>query len=66
MERQEISLRLAELDRDNWLDDEDPLTAHEKSATRGAPRRLREGSRRRQHMGRGQGPNPRPAPPADE
>ena len=31
MERQEIRLRLAELDSDDWLDDEDPLTNHEKA-----------------------------------
>jgi len=31
MERQEIRLRLAELDSDGWLDDEDPLTVHEKA-----------------------------------
>ena len=30
-ERQEIRLRLAELDNDDWLDDEDPLTIHEKA-----------------------------------
>ena len=30
-ERQEIRLRLAELDSDDWLDDEDPLTVHEKA-----------------------------------
>ena len=30
-ERQEIRLRLAELDTDDWLDDEDPLTFHEKA-----------------------------------
>ena len=30
-ERQEIRLRLAELDSDDWLDDEDPLTDHEKA-----------------------------------
>ena len=30
-ERQEILLRLAELDSDDWLDDEDPLTIHEKA-----------------------------------
>ena len=30
-ERQEIRLRLAELDRDDCLDDEDSLTAHEKA-----------------------------------
>ena len=29
-ERQEIRLRLAELDTDEWLDDEDPLTVHER------------------------------------
>lgn len=28
-ERQEIRLRLAELDSDDWLDDEEPLTVHE-------------------------------------
>ncbi|HJP92274.1 MAG TPA: hypothetical protein VJ875_09985 [Pyrinomonadaceae bacterium] len=30
-ERQEIRLRLAELDSDEWLDEEDPLTVHEKA-----------------------------------
>lgn len=30
-ERQEIRSRLAELDSDDWLDDEDPLTVHEKA-----------------------------------
>lgn len=30
-ERQEIRLRLAELDGDDWLDDEDPLTNQEKA-----------------------------------
>lgn len=30
-ERQEIRLRLAELDNDDWLDYEDPLTVHEKA-----------------------------------
>ena len=30
-ERQEIRLTLAELDTDDWLDDEDPLTVHEKA-----------------------------------
>jgi hypothetical protein len=30
-ERQEIRLRLAELDNDDWLDHEDPLTIHEKA-----------------------------------
>lgn len=30
-ECQEIRLRLAELDNDDWLDDEDPLTVHEKA-----------------------------------
>ena len=30
-ERQEIRLRLAELDNDDWLEDEDPLTVHEKA-----------------------------------
>lgn len=30
IERQEIRLRLAELDSDDWQDDEDPLTVHEK------------------------------------
>ena len=29
--RQEIRLRLAELDSDDWLDDEEPLTVHEKA-----------------------------------
>jgi hypothetical protein len=29
MERQEIRLRLAELDSEDWIDDEDPLTDHE-------------------------------------
>src|ERR1041384_8407384 len=31
IERQEIRLRLAELDSDEWLDEEDPLTVHEKA-----------------------------------
>ena len=31
MERQEIRLRLAELDSEDWLDDEDPLTIQEKA-----------------------------------
>ena len=31
MERQEIRLRLAELDSEDWLDDADPLTVHEKA-----------------------------------
>lgn len=31
MERQEIRLRLAELDSDDWLDDEQSLTVHEKA-----------------------------------
>ena len=30
-ERQEIRLRLAELDSDDWLDAEEPLTLHEKA-----------------------------------
>jgi putative addiction module component len=30
-DRQEIRLRLAELDSDDWLDDEEPLTIHEKA-----------------------------------
>ena len=30
-ERKEIRLRLAELDSDDWLDDEDPLTVQEKA-----------------------------------
>ncbi len=30
-ERQEIRLRLAELDSDDWLNDEEPLTVHEKA-----------------------------------
>lgn len=30
-ERQEIRLRLAELDSDDWLDDEEPLTVHERA-----------------------------------
>ena len=30
-ERQEIRLRLAELDGEEWLDDEDPLTVREKA-----------------------------------
>jgi putative addiction module component (TIGR02574 family) len=30
-ERQEIRLKLAELDSDDWLDDEEPLTVHEKA-----------------------------------
>jgi len=31
MERQEIRLRLVELDSDDWLDDEEPLPVHEKA-----------------------------------
>lgn len=31
IERQEIRLRLAELDSDDWLDDEEPLTIHERA-----------------------------------
>jgi len=31
IERQEIRLRLAELDSEDWLHDEDPLTVHEKA-----------------------------------
>ena len=31
IERQEIRLRLAELDSEDWLDDADPLTVHEKA-----------------------------------
>jgi len=30
-ERQEMRLRLAELDSEDWLDDEEPLTVHEKA-----------------------------------
>jgi hypothetical protein len=30
-ERQELRLRLAELDNDDWLDDEDPLMVREKA-----------------------------------
>jgi hypothetical protein len=30
-ERQEIRLRLAELDGDDWLEDEDSLTVHERA-----------------------------------
>jgi len=30
-DRREIRLRLAELDSDDWLDDEEPLTIHEKA-----------------------------------
>ena len=30
-ERQEIRLKLAELDGEDWLDDEEPLTVHEKA-----------------------------------
>src|ERR1700752_4781834 len=30
-ERQEIRLRLAELDSDDWLDDEEPLTVQERA-----------------------------------
>ena len=30
-ERQEIRLKLAELDGDDWIDDDDPLTADEKA-----------------------------------
>lgn len=40
-ERQEIRLRLAELDSEDWLDDGDPLTVYEKALvdTRLAPTR---------------------------
>jgi len=31
MERQEIRLRLAEIDSDDWLDNEEPLTVQEKA-----------------------------------
>lgn len=31
VERQEIRFRLAKLDSDDWLDDEDPLTVREKA-----------------------------------
>ena len=31
MERQEIRLRLAQLDSEDWLDDEEPLTVHERA-----------------------------------
>jgi putative addiction module component (TIGR02574 family) len=31
IERQEIRLKLAELDGDDWVDHEDPLTVHEKA-----------------------------------
>lgn len=31
IERHEIRLKLAELDGDNWIDDDDPLTADEKA-----------------------------------
>ena len=31
IERQEIRLRLAELDGEDWLDDDDPLTVQEKA-----------------------------------
>ena len=30
-ERHEIRLRLAELDSEDWLDDEEPLTVHERT-----------------------------------
>ena len=30
-ERQEIRLRLAELDSEDWFDDEEPLTVHERA-----------------------------------
>ena len=45
-ERQDIRLRLAELDSEDWLDDEDPLNRPRKGTTRRAPCRLREGSGR--------------------
>lgn len=35
MERQEIRLSLAELESDDWLDDEEPLTVHEKALFNG-------------------------------
>jgi putative addiction module component (TIGR02574 family) len=31
MERQEIRFRLSELDSNDWLDDEEPLTVHERA-----------------------------------
>ena len=31
MKTQEIRLRLAELDSEDWLDDEEPLTVHERA-----------------------------------
>jgi len=34
-DRQEIRMRLAELDSDDWLDDEEPLTIHEKALLEG-------------------------------
>jgi len=43
-ERHQIRLRLAELDSEDWLDDEDPLTDHERHySTRALPptRRIR-------------------------
>jgi hypothetical protein len=30
-ERQEVRLRLARIDSDDWLDDEEPLTVHDKA-----------------------------------
>ena len=41
-ERQYVSLRLSELDKDDWLDRENSLTVR-KSDTRGAAGRLRDG-----------------------
>jgi hypothetical protein len=51
-ERQKIRLRLAELDSDDWLDDEDPLTVQEKALLDARLAALRGGSGHRSHMGR--------------
>ena len=44
-ERQESHLRLAELDSDEWLDEEDPLTVHEKALLEARLAAYCEGSR---------------------
>jgi hypothetical protein len=45
-ERQEIRLRLAELDSEDWLDHEDPLTIHEKALLESRLAAYAKGSRR--------------------
>ena len=49
-ERQEIRLKLAELDSDDWLDDEDPLTVQEKALLEARLAAYAK-NRTRQHMG---------------